>query len=56
MNDKLLHAPPDLDLFATEWPRIEDALPRRINADPESVGRGLDLNLNLGPLGNLLRT
>ena len=90
MNDKLLHAPPDLDLFADDRPRLDDALSRRINADPESVERGLaqlvltivellrqlmerqaldkrmeelrtefgleaeDLNLNLGPLGNLL--
>jgi hypothetical protein len=115
LKDKVLHAPPDLDLFAADRARIEDALPRRINADPESVERGLaqlvltivellrqlmerqalrridggtlsdeeverlghtfmeldkrmeelrvqfgldaeDLNLNLGPLGNLLRT
>jgi hypothetical protein len=115
MNDKVLHAPPDLDLFGADRPRIDGALPRRINADPESVERGLaqlvltivellrqlmerqalrridggtlsedeverlgrtfmeldkrmeelrlefgldveDLNLNLGPLGNLLRT
>jgi gas vesicle protein GvpK len=113
MRDKLLHAPPDLELFADE-PRLDDVLSRRINADPESVERGLaqlvltivellrqlmerqalrridggtlsdeqverlgqtfmeldkrmeelrtefgldaeDLNLNLGPLGNLLR-
>jgi hypothetical protein len=40
-RDKLLHAPPDLDLFADELPRIEGALPRRINADPENVQRGL---------------
>jgi Gas vesicle protein K len=41
MTDKLLHAPPDLDLFASEHPRIPDALSRRVNADPESVERGL---------------
>lgn len=41
MNDKLLHAPPDVDLFADERPRIDDALSRRVNADPESVERGL---------------
>jgi hypothetical protein len=40
-RDKLLHAPPDLDLFADERPRIEGALPRRINTDPENVQRGL---------------
>ena len=40
-DDKLLHAPPDLDLFATDRPRIEGALPRRINADPENLERGL---------------
>ena len=37
MNDKVLHAPPDLDLFATDQPRLKDALSRRVNADPESV-------------------
>ena len=41
MNDKVLHAPPDLDLFATDQPRLEDALSRRVNADPESVEKGL---------------
>jgi hypothetical protein len=40
-RDKVLHAPPDLDLFAKDRPRIEGALPRRINADPENVERGL---------------
>ena len=41
-DDKVLHAPPaDLDLFDTELPRLEDALTRRIDADPESVERGL---------------
>ena len=40
MRDKLLHAPPDLELFADE-PRLDDVLSRRINADPESVERGL---------------
>jgi hypothetical protein len=115
MTDKLLHAPDDLDLFAADRPRVDSALPARINADPESLERGLaqlvltivellrqlmerqalrridggtlsdeqierlgqtfmeldnrmaqlrdefgldeeDLNLNLGPLGNLLRS
>jgi Gas vesicle protein K len=41
MRDKFLHAPPDLDLFATERPRIDDALTRRVNADPERLERGL---------------
>jgi hypothetical protein len=41
MRDKLLHAPPDLDLFASDLPRIDNALSRRVNADPESVQRGL---------------
>jgi hypothetical protein len=41
MRDKLLHAPPDLDLFAGDPPRIGDVLSRRVNADPESLERGL---------------
>jgi hypothetical protein len=41
MRDKLLHAPPDLDLFAHDRPRIDDALSRRVNSDPESLERGL---------------
>ena len=41
MRDKLLHAPPDLDIFATDRPRIDNALSRRVNADPESLERGL---------------
>jgi hypothetical protein len=41
MSDKILHRPPDLDLFATDQPRLEDALSRRIGADPENVERGL---------------
>ena len=41
MRDKLLHAPPDLDLFAADRPRLDDALSRRVNADPESLERGL---------------
>jgi hypothetical protein len=41
MRDKILHAPPALDPFAGELPRIDDALSRRVNADPESVERGL---------------
>ena len=41
MRDKLLHAPPDLDLFAEDRPRLDHVLSRRVNADPESVERGL---------------
>jgi hypothetical protein len=41
MRDKFLHAPPDLDLFADERPRLDQALTRRVNADPENVERGL---------------
>jgi hypothetical protein len=40
-DDKLLHAPPDLDLFDVELPRLDDVLTRRIDADPEKVERGL---------------
>lgn len=41
MSDKFLHAPADLDLFAIDKPRLDNALTRRVNADPESVERGL---------------
>jgi hypothetical protein len=41
MSDKFLHAPPDLDLFANDRPRIDHVLSRRVNADPENVERGL---------------
>jgi hypothetical protein len=41
MRDRLLHAPPDLDPFAGELPRISDVLNRRVNADPESLEKGL---------------
>ena len=41
MRDKLLHAPPDLDTFAGDLPRVDDVLSRRVNADPENVQRGL---------------
>ena len=41
MRDKFLHAPPDLDTFAGDLPRIDDVLSRRVNADPENVQRGL---------------
>jgi hypothetical protein len=41
MTDKVLAAPSDLSPFAEDAPRLSDALTRRINADPESVERGL---------------
>src|SRR5436190_18659593 len=41
MRDKFLHTPPDLDLFASDHPRLTDALPGRVNADPEKLERGL---------------
>ena len=41
MSRKILHAPTDLDLFDTEHPRLDNVLSRRVNADPESVEKGL---------------
>jgi hypothetical protein len=41
VNDKLLAGPSDLSPFAEETPRLSDALTRRVNADPESLERGL---------------
>jgi Gas vesicle protein K len=41
MSDKLLSSPPDLEPFARDAGRLEDALSRRVKADPESVERGL---------------
>src|ERR687888_650808 len=41
MRDKILHAPRNLDPFAEDQPKLDDALTRRINADPERVQRGL---------------
>jgi hypothetical protein len=41
MKDKVVHAPLDLDGFAADRPRIDGGLSRRVNADPENVGRGL---------------
>jgi Gas vesicle protein K len=40
-NDKVLARPLDLEHFGPDHARLEDALTRRINADPESVERGL---------------
>src|SRR5436189_6476843 len=41
MKDKLLHPPPDIGLFAAEQPRLDSALTRRVNADPEKLERGV---------------
>jgi hypothetical protein len=41
MNDKVLHAPPDIELFARDRPRLDGMFPQRLNADPENVQRGL---------------
>jgi hypothetical protein len=40
-SDKLLAAPADLDPFARDLRRLDDAVSRRIDADPENVERGL---------------
>ncbi|HWH92402.1 MAG TPA: gas vesicle protein K [Baekduia sp.] len=39
--DKLLATPLDLDPFARQVRRFDEALSRRIDADPENVERGL---------------
>jgi len=39
--DKLLAAGGDLDRIAGELGHVQDAFPRRVNADPEQVERGL---------------
>jgi hypothetical protein len=41
MSSKILHAPPDLELFASDRPNVDASLTRRINADPENLERGL---------------
>jgi hypothetical protein len=48
MNDKYLHRAPSLDPLSRalpglddDLPKLDDALSRRVNADPESVERGL---------------
>jgi hypothetical protein len=41
MRDKVLAGPLELDPFAADRPRLDNALTRRVNADPESVERGL---------------
>ena len=40
-TDKLLVAPTGLDPFARDVRRLEDALSRRLDADPDNVERGL---------------
>jgi hypothetical protein len=40
-DDKLLTTPPDLDPFTRDVSRLDDAVTRRIDADPENVQRGL---------------
>jgi hypothetical protein len=40
-GEKLLAAPLDLDPFARDLRRLDDALSRHVDADPENVERGL---------------
>ena len=40
-DDRVLGAAGDLSVFADELEQLRDAFPRRINADPERVERGL---------------
>jgi Gas vesicle protein K len=40
-EDKVLHAAGDLSGLAEELDRLGTAFPRRVNADPENVERGL---------------
>jgi hypothetical protein len=39
--DKILATPSDLDPFARDLRRLDDALTARVQADPENVERGL---------------
>jgi hypothetical protein len=41
VKDKILAGPSDLDLFARADDPLANSLTRRVNADPESVERGL---------------
>ena len=53
---QLLSGSPDITAVAEELQRLERALPRRINMNELVEIFGLereDLNLNLGPLGDL---
>jgi Gas vesicle protein K len=40
-GEKLLATPLDLDPFARDLRRVDNALSRRVDADPENVERGL---------------
>ncbi|MFL5966439.1 MAG: gas vesicle protein K [Gaiellaceae bacterium] len=40
-GDRILGASDDVELFAEQLDNLRDAFPRRINADPENVERGL---------------
>ena len=40
-RDKIFSGDRDLDVLAGELDRLHDAFPRRVNADPERVERGL---------------
>ncbi|MBM3188933.1 MAG: gas vesicle protein K [Chloroflexi bacterium] len=41
VREKLLYDPGNLEGFADELERADTALPRRVNADPEGVEKGL---------------
>jgi hypothetical protein len=41
MSDKFLNRPSDLDFLGDPLRTIDNALPRRLNADPENLERGL---------------
>ena len=41
MRDKILAGPPDLSPFAADQRSLGNALTRRINADPDTLERGL---------------
>ena len=41
VDDKLLARPADLEPFRRELPRLEDAVSRHVEANPENVERGL---------------
>ena len=41
MNDKILNQPSDLDFLGDPLPELDRVLPRRLNADPENLERGL---------------
>jgi Gas vesicle protein K len=41
MTERILHTPADLDLFARDVPSLSLGGPRRLNAEPGNVERGL---------------